>query len=337
MLENIWNRFKGIGQKKAAILMYHQVCERKSDPWDLAVRPEIFESQLRHLKKKFDVVPLKELVYCLSKKKLGRNMVAITFDDGFADNYSHAVPLLEWYNLPATFYLATQPLKHRSYYWWDCLQEIIFQSKHLPIHLELSLGSYSFAYQFRKTSSLNTRHVAQINNWRYGMTIPNERIDLYVKLWERIKPLAPDHQFRALEKLRSWAGVEYYSCRNGSTMEIYQLLKVTRNGLFSIGAHTVNHTMLGAQDENVQRFEIEESKRMIETFLGKQIDGFAYPYGNYNGVTKSLLKNAGFQYAVSTEEKAVTYDADLFELPRIQVKNWSADQFLFNVQQILQS
>lgn len=335
MFENIWHQFKGLGQKKAAILMYHQVCERKSDPWEMAVTPEIFESQLRNLKKKFDVVSLPELVHCISKKKLGRHMVAITFDDGFADNYSHAVPLLEWYHLPATFYLATQPLKHRSYYWWDCLQEIIFQPKHLPFNLQLMIGNYTFTYQLRRTRCLNTRNIAEINNWRYGMTIPNERIDLYVKLWERIRPLSPEQQYKALEQLRSWAGLDYYSCRNAATMEIYQLLKVTRNSLFSIGAHTVNHTMLGAQEEETQRFEIEESKRMIESLLGKQVNAFAYPYGNYNAVTKLLLKNAKFQYAVSTESKAVTYDADLFELPRIQVKNWSADHFLFNIQQIV--
>jgi peptidoglycan/xylan/chitin deacetylase (PgdA/CDA1 family) len=68
--------------------------------------------------------------------------------------------------------------------------------------------------------------------------------------------------------------------------------------------------------------------------LGKNITGFAYPYGNYNELTKSLLQQEGYAYAVSTEEGCVTNDADRYSLPRIQVKNWDIDQFSEKIQQL---
>ena len=105
------------------------------------------------------------------------------------------------------------------------------------------------------------------------------------------------------------------------------LQRKPQNALFSIGAHSMHHSMLAEQNVNDQAFEVRESKRQIETWLGKPVKGFAYPYGNYNAVTQTLLREAGFEYAVSTEQKLVTAKDDRFALPRIQIKNWCVYEF----------
>src|SRR5688572_14590058 len=105
MLNAMWQRMRDFRQKKALILMYHQVCEKKNDPWELAVHPERFAAQLYFLKRNFDVVPMEELAEAISRKKMVKNLAAITFDDGFADNFKNAVPMLDWLKLPATFYI----------------------------------------------------------------------------------------------------------------------------------------------------------------------------------------------------------------------------------------
>ena len=335
MLQKFWDRLKKIGQKKGVILMYHHVCERKSDPWQLAVHPENFELQLNYLKKNFDVVSIEEMVHCVAKKKLRKNMLAITFDDGFIDNYTTAAPLLEWYKLPATFYLATHPLKNQKFYWWDELQSIILHTEHLPLSLELKVGIEQIKFTFRRHQILNTKSIHEINTWSYGMKVPNERIALYIKLWQNIQPLSQPMQNAVLEQLRIWSGLNYIQCKHGETMQVYQMLKLSRNKLFSMGSHTVTHSMLGEQKEDDQRFEIRESKRVIESLLGKNVNGFAYPYGNYNAATKTILQDAGFHYAVSTECRAVTIDSDPFELPRVQVKNWSIEEFAAKIHQFL--
>src|SRR5688500_8393707 len=126
MVKQLWNRLARSAEQKALILMYHQVCEKSTDPWDLAVAPENFERQLRHLKNNFDVVPLDDLAGSVRNGKLTRRMAAITFDDGFADNCQNAAPLLEAYDLPATFFITTSHLNSSRLYWWDELESIIF-------------------------------------------------------------------------------------------------------------------------------------------------------------------------------------------------------------------
>src|SRR5690349_6406843 len=84
MLRDIFKRIKKVRQSKAVILMYHQVCERSDDPWELAVHPDNFQTQVSYLKKNFDVVSISELADGLAKQNLGRT-VAISFDDGFRD------------------------------------------------------------------------------------------------------------------------------------------------------------------------------------------------------------------------------------------------------------
>lgn len=113
----------------------------------------------------------------------------------------------------------------------------------------------------------------------------------------------------------------------GVTMDVHEMQMLSQNSLFSIGAHSVHHAMLSEQNAHDQAFEVRESKRQIENWLGKPVKGFAYPYGNYNKITQQLIKEAGFEYAVSTESKLVTMEDDPFALPRIQVKNWCVYEF----------
>lgn len=324
------------GQKKALILMYHQVCKKSTDPWDLAVDPENFHLQLEFLKKNYEVVSLADLVSALRQRQLKKKMLAITFDDGFADNYTHAAPLLEWHRLPATFFFATDTLKKPRYYWWDVLESIILNTRHLPLLLCCEIGGKPLRFQFRRGSVLTTQQIRDIASWSYGKPVNTERLALYLKIWEMLRPLSAAHQYRALENLREWAGLDYFICRQGSTMQLYQVMWLSKNPLFTFGAHTVSHTMLAAHEEHEQKLEIEESKNFMEETLGKSIHGFAYPYGNFNSLTKQLLVKSGYEYAVSTESRPVTVDSDLFELPRFQVKDWGPKKFSLMLRQILE-
>ncbi len=335
MIRRFFDRLKRRYEGRAVILLYHQVSERKADPWQLAVHPERFELQLQSLKNQFNVISMAELVHGLRRRRLPKNTVAITFDDGFADNYAYAAPLLEWHRLPATFHLTTSMIGVRRHYWWDALQSLLLQTPHLPWALDTMISDSSFRYVFRKEQIINSKHRHQINSWSYGMRIPNERIDLYLKLWERIKPLDVKERERVLECLREWAGVDYIRCNEAMPMRGYQVVKLGANALFRIGAHTVNHVMLGAFEERDQRFEIQESKQQVESMLQQPVGGFAYPYGNYNRVSKSLVEELGFDYAVSTEAGAVGHGADPFALPRMQVNNWTPEQLRFNIQQVM--
>jgi peptidoglycan/xylan/chitin deacetylase (PgdA/CDA1 family) len=335
MLKKIWNRISGMGEKRALILMYHQVCQKKADPWQLAVSPDCFQKQLEILKRKFTVVSLEELVTSLKREKLKSNMVAITFDDGFVDNYQNAAPLLEWYGMPATFYLTTNPLKDQKLYWWDELQSVILLTERLPKILKVNVAGKPFQFEFRRDQVLTSKMSQENFTWVYGKPTPNERISLYLQLWKMIQPLQHLDQYTIMRELRAWAGIIYLPLGNGAPMKVYHMQKLSKNDLFSIGAHTVNHAMLGAQTELVQGYEIRESKNEIELLSEKKIKAFAYPYGNYNAVTQDILKKNGFDHAVTTEQRAVSAASDLFALPRMQVLNWQPEELKFRMNSLL--
>ena len=75
--------------------------------------------------------------------------------------------------------------------------------------------------------------------------------------------------------------------------------------------------------------EIELSKAECEALTGTSVSGFAYPHGDLDDETKSLVRNAGFAWAVSTRSAALDMTHyDLFELPRLQVLNWTGSELL---------
>lgn len=327
MFREIVDRFRKLRQQRVVILMYHHVCNRRCDPWELAVHPHHFYDQMEYLKKNFNVVPIATLADGVRAARKFTKTVAITFDDGFKDNYTNAAPLLDWHALPATFFVATTAAQQRHVYWWDALQEIVFHTDLLPENFEMSIGGNAVRFTFTKDRALTSRLRNQIRSWNYNQAIPNERVALYMLLWHHIKSLGYAEQQKVMAVIQEWSDfVETYSTE-GATMSVREIQMLGDNPLFSIGAHTVNHPMLSVQSAEDQAFELRESKREIEKWLGKRVDGFAYPYGNFNAVTQGLLKETGFQYAVSTEGRPVTPEDDPFALPRIHVKNWSVYEF----------
>jgi peptidoglycan/xylan/chitin deacetylase (PgdA/CDA1 family) len=331
MLTKLWQKLSGGNQ--ALILMYHQVCEKRSDPWDLAVHPENFAAQLYYLRKHFNVVSTEELSDAVRRKKIKKNLLAITFDDGFADNYTHAAPTLEWVKLPATFYIPTNAVNTREQFWWEDLQTIVLQSEELPQKVALRLDGTDFQFQFQRDNVLKGKLTQEIKYWRATMPIPNERIQLYYDLWKVIQPLPYTLQCKAISEMKNWSVMRSVPKEN-KVMTLKEIQSLSDNSLFTIGAHTVTHARLGSQNITDQAYEIKESKKVLERWIGKPIKGFAYPYGNYTGETKKILNEAGYDYAVSTEARLVKDSDDRFELPRIQVKNWNVNELASAIRQL---
>lgn len=90
-------------EKKAVILMYHRVDRAGRDRWHLCVSPENFEAHLRSLTRNFTPVGLAELGERIQTNRLEHGMVAVTFDDGYRDNLTLAMPRLKKLGIPATF------------------------------------------------------------------------------------------------------------------------------------------------------------------------------------------------------------------------------------------
>lgn len=98
--------------------MYHRIATPVHDHWQLSVSPQNFEEHLQVLKK-YKVTDLASLV-----NEIPRNGIAISFDDGYIDNYTVARPLLEKYDMPATFFITNGSVGKQTEFWWDELEHI---------------------------------------------------------------------------------------------------------------------------------------------------------------------------------------------------------------------
>ncbi len=104
---------------RSTILAYHRVANIQHDPYPLSVSPDHFSAQLSYLKANYAVVPLSELVSRKHFYSHNKPLVAITFDDGYADNLIHAAPLLHQAALPATVFVTVGWIGKRKPFYWD--------------------------------------------------------------------------------------------------------------------------------------------------------------------------------------------------------------------------
>jgi peptidoglycan/xylan/chitin deacetylase (PgdA/CDA1 family) len=109
------------GQEKALVLLYHRVHPSDRDRWQLCVSPVNFAAQLRCLKRSFRPVRLAEIAAMIADGKVKQNSVAITFDDGYRDNLTAAIPILEEERLPATFFICGDGASEGDSFWWERL------------------------------------------------------------------------------------------------------------------------------------------------------------------------------------------------------------------------
>src|SRR5829696_4965924 len=112
---------------KALILLYHRVIEIPSDPHLLSVTPSHFAEHLEVLRKYANPIRLEQAYRALEANKIADRTVVITSDDGYADNLTHAVPLLEQHDVPATVFVTSGYVNGGREFWWDELDRLLLQ------------------------------------------------------------------------------------------------------------------------------------------------------------------------------------------------------------------
>lgn len=289
---------------RLSILIFHRVLAAH-DPL-LPGEPDAseFDALLAHLARRFCVLPLAQAAEHLYRGTLPRAALAITFDDGYADNLTVAGPILSKHGLPATLFVATGYLDG-GIMWNDIVIAAFRSSKRTEVDLEaLGLGTHAIA------------------------TIAERRVTIDRLL--RALRYRPDAQReRDARAVLAAAGGE-----------LPQDLMLTSDGVRSlarhgidVGAHTVNHPILAKIDEDAAWREICESKRALEQLAGHPVALFAYPNGrpneDYRAEHVRMVKDAGFAAAVSTAWGAANRSSDRMQLPRFTP--WTRNPLKFDL------
>lgn len=315
--------------------MYHKISKCKNDPWLISVSPENFEEHLKYLSKLGVVKSIDDLCKNRLFKNIYKPNVLLTFDDGYEDNFNIAKPLLEKYNIPATFFISNKLVGKNQQYWWDILENIILSTPVLPQFLELNINEEVFTYNLEEEQVLSNLNSELNINWNAYQPICSKRTELYYKLWKALGILNFDDQLNVIEQLKKWAGYSVDLGYGDVVMNENQIKQLAINPLFTIGGHTVTHPYLAYQSEKLQRLEIDTNIKYLEGLINTRISCFAYPSGNYSKATLEIIHSLNLKYAFTTHPSGFSLDSNNLEVGRFQVNNWDKDKFKYNLNQWL--
>lgn len=294
---------------KVLTLLYHRVADLKYDKNLLAVTPENFRDQMAYLKRNYPVVGFGQ-----DWNELEDDAVCVTFDDGYMDNFTNALPILQEFEIPATVFVSTGNINTSEEFWWDELERLLLED-----------GS-----EYEKSFALSDG----IFSCRWPTQTFTEREELYDTLhWLMYDKITVDRRNDWFEQLRKWR-------KTGKEGRIQnRALQTDKADIFSpwmsIGAHTVSHPSLKVLSEREQDYEVSQSVKTLEALLGHKITVFSYPFGtmgDFDQTTIDVCRKAHISKAAANIPGIWTPECDDYQIPRNLVRNWGIEEYIHRIE-----
>jgi peptidoglycan/xylan/chitin deacetylase (PgdA/CDA1 family) len=278
---------------QAVLLAYHRILPRdrlRNFPFleDLVTPEESFIEQMGLLAARFRVLPLEEIFRILREGgRVAPRTIGVTFDDGYADNYHFAWPVLRRLRLPATVFLTTGHVGGaRGLFWWDEVSR--WRSAGLATVEIEGLGR-------RPVATLRERD----------------------RLLEDLKHLPVDEVIHRVRAASERAGLGPVPDVEKEFLSWDQVREMQTEGI-RFGSHTASHCLLPRETAERRRAELVESRATIARETGRPCTLFCYPNGTVTEPLSREVREAGFAGAVATRGRDVVQEAglDLYRLPR---------------------
>jgi peptidoglycan/xylan/chitin deacetylase (PgdA/CDA1 family) len=292
-----------------AILAYHRVADLGEDPFALSVHPDRFRDHLRILKSRHPILRLEDDLTAARKPS-----VVLTFDDGYSDNATTALPILEKEGVPATFFITSGYIASGRRFWWDELASLVLDGVH-PGRLEALL------LEDGSGGAMRTRE---------------DRLAALAKIQPRLKGLDPPARERWLDRLRAESGgaptgaAPTGATASGRPLTQAELKQLAGSPVASVGAHGVDHPSFAGLSLAAQQQEMSRSKRDLEEWIGRPVTSFSFPFGERGDFTRSSIRLAaeqGFRRVAVNVPGQVHRWTSPMRLPRHVVRDWPAERF----------
>ena len=284
----------GGAQARLSVLVFHRVLPAPDPLYPEAMHAQRFTELCRWVQSMFCTLPLDDAARRLRNGTLPRRALAITFDDGYADNLHVAMPILQSQGLPATFFIATGFLDGGCM-WNDRVIESLRRSTLPSIDLRELLGPDTPVFALASTLQ--------------------RRIALEAVI-ARIKYLPVARREALVQEIHRRSGAHLPADLMLTSAQVRQM----RHGGMQIGAHTVSHPILATLTADAARQEMADSKHHLERLLGEPVTLFAYPNGqpgeDYNADSVAIARALGFEAAVTTARGAANGRTDCMQIPR---------------------
>jgi peptidoglycan/xylan/chitin deacetylase (PgdA/CDA1 family) len=258
--------------KGARILVYHGICS--SDPLKfntLFIKLKTFELQLRLYKKYFNLISLDDFYeQRFSDKQFN---ICLSFDDGFSNNYKYVLPLLEKYQVPATFFVTG--IRHAGY---DILWNDV-----LCMAYKYGSGKFTFGDE----------EFIKAKDGKYISSVSGKKL---VDILRTTEFEAKKEIIALLETCKHKANDDYWL-----QMTTAQIKTLSASKWATIGSHGYYHNDLAKIPATSLKEDLTMSKAFLENITGKEIKALAFPYGSYSKQVIEEAKQAGYLQLLATE------------------------------------
>lgn len=257
-------------------IYYHGVVEKDSNYFSPRhMQKEQFDRQMKYFKANFDIITIKEAFEIKNNKiELKRPTITISFDDGYLNNLTTALPILNKYDINTTFFISgiVTNSEVNKYLWTD----ILAFAKYFCMESNIVLQGVEFVDFKEKSSKKSIKDFLKIKSPSYRDESIKQLIDL-CKINER-KFEVTDEIWKLLSK--------------------NELVELSRNKNVEIGSHGYNHYNLGDVELKDAIIDIKKSKISLEEALNKEIDMICYPDGSYNQAVLDACIDIGFKHNI---------------------------------------
>jgi len=241
----------------------------------------------------FNVLSLEDACSRMTNGSLPARTIVITFDDGYADNVSIALPVLQRHGFPAVVFVAPGFL-NGGLMWNDIIIEAVRATKQQRVNLDFI--------------DIEDLVLDSVDDRRRAIA----KIIIKIKYFKESERRSLAHRLAQALRVRSLPS---------DLMLTDAGLRELQAGGIAIGGHTVNHPILAQLDIEQAREEILNCRNTLHETLDAEIRLFAYPNGkpgrDYHAEHVRILSEAGFEFAVSTAWGAARPTDDPLQLPRV--------------------
>jgi peptidoglycan/xylan/chitin deacetylase (PgdA/CDA1 family) len=298
---------------QGVVLMYHRVVDtgHLHIPDTAFLHPGMyvssaaFERQMRYLSRHYRVMEADAFVAAMRAGGAPANCCVITFDDGWKDNYTQALPVLAKYGLPACVFVVADYLGTTRWFW--------------PERASFALASWLAPATATSGEERSRRAVFQRPD--LGPIVRDRRLDLeekVVRALEVLRNLPADERDQVVAELERAAPAQRTATEPDRLLLTWSEAAAMRAQGVAFGSHTRTHAVLTEIPGAEAADEIAASKQIIENRLSAACAAFAYPEGRHDDRTRAMVR-ACYEYAFGTESGFVTPHDDPFALKRIAI------------------
>ena len=289
---------------KLYISMYHYTRYIKNSRYPAIKGLEVkdFKKQLDFFEEKFNIITMEEVTeVALKGRKLPEKALLLTFDDGYIDNYTVALPLLAERGLQGSFFVPAKPLVDGGLLEVNKIHFTLAKGDEKNIVRDILDYSLKLKEKLREKLNIADRDISEELYKRYAVSNGRDTVDISFikKMLQEVLPA--ENRTEIIDILfDKYVEVSEEVLANELYVNKAQLKVMKKLGMF-IGLHGYEHNHLALLTEEEQKKDLEKSLSAMREFIDEDAWVMNYPYGSYNETTLRLIKSRGAVLGLTTK------------------------------------